>query len=891
MKRWIISPKILFFLPIIFIYCSGIYAQGTSNWRKINTGTEIDFNAIEWPTENGGFVVGKDGKLYYTSDGGETWYEPPGVATQEDLNDIGFQKSQNGFSGKGTIVGNKGTILSTTDFGNTWQSVNSGTTNNLNSVFYGYNSTTHESYAYAVGDNSTVLVNYYSDNNWYPQSTPYHYDHFYGTYFYNNAIGWIVGSTGIMYNTKNSGGVWDYIAVTEANPNLYGIYFTSLTKGYTCGAGGKILSTTNGGSSWNEENSGTQENLLDINVPDDQDTAATVITIVGHNGTLLTDENKDRTWEKTDLGTTYTLRDISSDTQGYLWIAGDHGTIYTNRPQAAKPAAPSSLTSEAKSSSEIKLTFQDNSNNETGFIIEIFRTSTGGSPDDTDTVNTVQTDRIRIGGKKYFNTESVNGIIEYIKTGLNPNTEYVFRVCAYNSVGKSAYSNETRAATFDTVPIAPTNLAAAVISSSQINLGWTDNSSNELGFILERKTGSTGTWTDRDTLAANVVEFHDTYLSPNTQYYYRITAYNSGGESAYSNETTATTLDTTPNAPTGLTASSISSSEINLTWNDNSTNELGFIIEKKSGSSVSWTNYDTVSTNITKYQDNGLLSNTEYYYRIYSYNSVGRSSYSNEVNATTSDILPIKPSELTATALSNSQMNLSWKDNSNNETGFKLERKIGLSDFIDLTTTDKNITTYLDNNLTDGTHHTYRICASNSIGNSDYSNESFDITPLSAPTDFSAKITSTGLVLLEWKDNSQSETGFTIEKKAGNASYTKLTDVSANTLSYTDGQVMDGNQYYYKVFAFNNIVSSEYTDEVSITIVDVLSETIPTEFSLHQNYPNPFNPSTNIKFGIPKNGRYTINIYNIIGQKIAVLADKDFSPGFYTVNFDASSFA
>ncbi len=66
-------------------------------------------------------------------------------------------------------------------------------------------------------------------------------------------------------------------------------------------------------------------------------------------------------------------------------------------------------------------------------------------------------------------------------------------------------------------------------------------------------------------------------------------------------------------------------------------------------------------------------------------------------------------------------------------------------------------------------------------------------------------------------------------------------------------------------------------------------EIIPTEFSLKQNYPNPFNPTTTIEFGIPKSGTYSIKLYNILGQTIKTLTEKEFSPGFHKVVFDASS--
>jgi hypothetical protein len=91
-------------------------------------------------------------------------------------------------------------------------------------------------------------------------------------------------------------------------------------------------------------------------------------------------------------------------------------------------------------------------------------------------------------------------------------------------------------------PEGPSSLITTAISDSQINLKWTDNADNENGFILERKIGTSGTYVQIATLAANVNTYDDTGLNPSTTYDYQLKAYNSLGESAYSNEASATTF-------------------------------------------------------------------------------------------------------------------------------------------------------------------------------------------------------------------------------------------------------------------------------------------------------------------------------------------------------------
>lgn len=90
-----------------------------------------------------------------------------------------------------------------------------------------------------------------------------------------------------------------------------------------------------------------------------------------------------------------------------------------------------------------------------------------------------------------------------------------------------------------------------------------------------------------------------------------------------------------PNAPSGLSAAAVSSSSIHLTWTDNSNNEAGFKIERRTGTSGSYSEIATVGANATGYNDAGLSSATLYSYRIKAYSPAGSSGYSNEAGATT----------------------------------------------------------------------------------------------------------------------------------------------------------------------------------------------------------------------------------------------------------------
>ena len=135
-------------------------------------------------------------------------------------------------------------------------------------------------------------------------------------------------------------------------------------------------------------------------------------------------------------------------------------------------------------------------------------------------------------------------VTSYSNTGLTASTRRHYRVRAYNANGDSGYSNTASAVTqaAPALPAAPINLAATVISKSQINLSWTDNADNETGFRIQRCKGSTCTnFALIATVGANVTSYANTTLAANTTYRYRVYAYNASGNSDYSNVATATT--------------------------------------------------------------------------------------------------------------------------------------------------------------------------------------------------------------------------------------------------------------------------------------------------------------------------------------------------------------
>jgi hypothetical protein len=196
----------------------------------------------------------------------------------------------------------------------------------------------------------------------------------------------------------------------------------------------------------------------------------------------------------------------------------------------------------------------------------------------------------------------------------------------------SVYSCEKNATTFSNIPVAPSGLTITTLQSNRVIIAWTDNSGNETGFKIQRK-GATGAYADIGTTGANITTYNDTALTDGTLYYYRVCATNAAGNSAYSNEVSGST----PLAkPTAATATAVSSSQINLTWIDNSTSETGYRIERKKTLAGTYSEIAQVGANQQSYSDTtGLEPNTKYYYRVRATNGPMNSDYSNETSAVT----------------------------------------------------------------------------------------------------------------------------------------------------------------------------------------------------------------------------------------------------------------
>jgi chitodextrinase len=375
--------------------------------------------------------------------------------------------------------------------------------------------------------------------------------------------------------------------------------------------------------------------------------------------------------------TSYSYRVAAYDDEGN--VSSQCGAVAVYTADATAPSVPSNLQGTAASTSQINLTW------------------------------TASSDNLGVTGYRVYRNGSLVATpagTSYNDTGLSEATSYSYRVLAYDATGnESAQCGAVAVSTADaTAPSVPSNLQGTAVSTSRIDLAWTASTDN---------VGVTGYRVYRNgSLVASPAgtSYSDTGLSEATSYSYRVLAYDAGGnESAQCGAAAVSTADATaPSVPTNLQGTGASASQVNLTWTA-STDNVGVTGYRvyRNGSLVA-------SPAGTSYSDTGLSEVTSYSYTVAAYDAAGNASAQcGAVAVSTLDATaPSVPTNLQATVVSTSRIDLSWTASTDNVavTGYRVYRDGSL-------VASPSGTSYSDTGLSAGTTYAYRVAAADAAGN------------------------------------------------------------------------------------------------------------------------------------------------------------------------------
>ncbi len=287
-------------------------------WQEVSTGTTTwHYYAVDFTDPDTGWIVGPNKTILKSVNGGETW-TPQASPAPQNLLDVFMINNQLGWT-----VGEWGIILKTTTGGinEDWVEQPSGTTNFLHSCFF-----LNEQEGWVCGgpvsaDTSIILHTSDGGDHWQRQPCSANAS-LRAIFFLDSQHGWVVGENGNVARTSDGGATWVPVA-TGRTDDFYSLYFLSENVGWI--GGRSILFTNDGGKSWQE-----QIGFSSI----DQVRAIRFITpligwavIQGSAGALYKTMDGGLYWFKLNIGTENNLYDIDVVNDQMAWAVGTYSTI------------------------------------------------------------------------------------------------------------------------------------------------------------------------------------------------------------------------------------------------------------------------------------------------------------------------------------------------------------------------------------------------------------------------------------------------------------------------------------------------------------------------------------------------------------------------------------
>jgi hypothetical protein len=397
-------------------------------------------------------------------------------------------------------------------------------------------------------------------------------------------------------------------------------------------------------------------------------------------------------------------------------------------------------------------------------------------------------------------------------------------------------------------PTDPSGLTAVFIAPSTARLTWTDQEFNltspyvdEDGWFIDFGPSATDfrfTTTPLPFPGQGSVVYEDDNIPPDTTRCFRVRGWRNGP--ALSGFTNVACIGSIPKKPTGLDAIALDNATVKVVWEDNSTAETHFSIERCNGICThagSWIEVGQVPADTEMFLDTGTFGNTTYSYRVKAMNNSGTSPASN-IDTVTTPVSPvIRPTDLTAQGTGSHEITLEWLDHAPDETGFRIEYKDPDGFWRKLDERGPRLgtglTTYVDTiSLAANETRCYRVRALKVMKLSDPSNEACATTlppavPNGKPTDVTGLATSNVEIDLSWKDNATNEDFFRIEvvtfnnldcpQNATGKPWVALTTApkhpATGTTNLAIQNLLPHTAYVFRVIAVNKDGESDPSDE------------------------------------------------------------------------------
>mgnify|MGYP001161525978 FL=1 len=303
--------------------------------------------------------------------------------------------------------------------------------------------------------------------------------------------------------------------------------------------------------------------------------------------------------------------------------------------------------------------------------------------------------------------------------------------------------------------------------------------------------------------------------------------YDTDGTSQKSNTVTellVTNDNRIPFKPYNLALLKFNDGSVNISWKDTSRYVEKYELWRKVNLDGEYFLHQELTGKSNNTNDNNLDTTKIYFYKVRGFKISGFSEFSVEINTagiiSSGNIFP--PTNLSANVSGISNVLLNWKDNSDNENYFAVQRSSSDGFFNRIAALTKNTTTFKDsgNGLIIGSTYQYRVVAYSSEDSAVSNTVSIKITSgiLLPPTNLTATYNSSVRVIqLNWNSSDNNILYFDIERKTDLSSYTLLRRIDAGVNLYLDFNVETNNVYTYRIRGYDLNRFSEYSNEVTIS--------------------------------------------------------------------------
>lgn len=434
------------------------------------------------------------------------------------------------------------------------------------------------------------------------------------------------------------------------------------------------------------------------------------------------------------------------------------------------PAQPTGVTAIANSPTSVTLTWADNADNESSYLVQR-------------------------GGVTIASLAA--NVTTYTDTTVVGNTAYTYQIVASNLAGGTA--SDAVGVTTPGIPAAPTTLTGVATNGNTVALSWVDASNSETSFVVQSSTNNGTTWSASTSVVSatgadtgGTVTFDYPVVNANN-YLFRVASVNQWGQSATYATSAVVPVFFAPALPSAVSATAAFQA-VTITWTDNATDETSFVIEGALNGgafaqvgTVARTGAATTGTGAVSFVYNNAAVGT-WAFRVRAVGAGGASANVDAAAAVTTTAAPITAPTGASASVAGQVVTINWTDASTTETSFVVEGFLnGSATATPVATLTRTAAQTTGTGAVSTTYTAapgswvFTVRAVDAAGATSAAASTAAVTvaaPVTLPPSAVSAVAAGQTVTVSWTDNATNETGFTVEGALNGGAFTQLGTVA-----------------------------------------------------------------------------------------------------------------